>query len=375
MPPPSISSPSASSLSEALSSPAGCVGVLLFGPAREAMGNGHRGKMVFASVGRNRTVGNVRSSLAAEFPQLGKLLPRSIFALNDNYVALDEETTTYIKAGDELALIPPISGGKRNRMIHPGLRVNTSSKVQRRTPTAATTTTRWSFISSPNSTVKSEDSSSVEEGYYSTWPDWSASMPRPKSRRQLRRLPCKSSKDHRRVKSPYSRSQANSEKMQVRYFSMPWMAREKRCTERATSSCYDSEEEYSPRLPRPKSDALLCRGCSVPDLALPRLINYQSATWSPLATDSVNEVCSSSEGSAEREIIRPPSKMTVLEQFALLRLAEKRSRSQKALVDPRAWRVCSELRRRWYNEKKSERLGGGCDVLFGSSHESLLDCI
>ncbi|KAF4757084.1 hypothetical protein FOZ63_007311, partial [Perkinsus olseni] len=56
--------------SEIASPPPGCISVLLFGPARDAVAP--RSKMVFTNVGRNRTVSGVRAGLASDYPQLAQ---------------------------------------------------------------------------------------------------------------------------------------------------------------------------------------------------------------------------------------------------------------------------------------------------------------
>jgi molybdopterin converting factor subunit 1 len=53
------------------------------------------------------TVAMARDRLAEYFPVLKPLLARAAFAVNHNYVPL----TTRLNDGDELAVIPPVSGG------------------------------------------------------------------------------------------------------------------------------------------------------------------------------------------------------------------------------------------------------------------------
>lgn len=49
----------------------------------------------------------VRTALAARFPRLEGLCGRSAFAVNAEYAAADR----LLADGDEVALIPPVSGG------------------------------------------------------------------------------------------------------------------------------------------------------------------------------------------------------------------------------------------------------------------------
>jgi molybdopterin synthase catalytic subunit len=80
----------------------GCLRVALF--AGMAAAAGCRTVEVAWSGG---TVADLRRSLAAACPELGPLLARSAVARGDRYVADFEP----IAAGDEVAVIPPVSGG------------------------------------------------------------------------------------------------------------------------------------------------------------------------------------------------------------------------------------------------------------------------
>jgi molybdopterin converting factor subunit 1 len=53
------------------------------------------------------TVASVRDALARKFPSIRPTLPRVAFAVNREYV----KPETRLRDGDELALIPPVSGG------------------------------------------------------------------------------------------------------------------------------------------------------------------------------------------------------------------------------------------------------------------------
>ena len=53
------------------------------------------------------TVADAVAAVAAKYPAVKDFLPRCALALNQNYVP----AATPLKAGDELAIIPPVSGG------------------------------------------------------------------------------------------------------------------------------------------------------------------------------------------------------------------------------------------------------------------------
>jgi molybdopterin converting factor subunit 1 len=79
------------------------VAVKLFAAARDLAGAPQA--VIDASPGV--TVGDVRRCLAAQHPQLAPLAARSLLAVNAEYVS----DATTLSAGDEVALIPPVSGG------------------------------------------------------------------------------------------------------------------------------------------------------------------------------------------------------------------------------------------------------------------------
>ena len=56
------------------------------------------------------TVGELRARLASECPALAPLLERSAVAVNQEFAEDSQE----LHAGDEVALIPPVSGGERS---------------------------------------------------------------------------------------------------------------------------------------------------------------------------------------------------------------------------------------------------------------------
>ena len=60
-------------------------------------------------LGEGLTVGDVFAALAREYPALAGLRGSVMYALNAEYVSSDQP----VRAGDEVALIPPVSGGAR----------------------------------------------------------------------------------------------------------------------------------------------------------------------------------------------------------------------------------------------------------------------
>lgn len=103
--PPLMSSPAASGVTE---DPAPVsVQLLLFASAREAAGGASR---VTLSLPVGVVPGPaVREAIVAALPALAPLLPTCALAVNAEYV--DEGAATPLVTGDELAVIPPISGG------------------------------------------------------------------------------------------------------------------------------------------------------------------------------------------------------------------------------------------------------------------------
>jgi molybdopterin converting factor subunit 1 len=53
------------------------------------------------------TIATAAEALALQFPAIENFLPRCAFALNLEYTSISEP----LKDGDELAVIPPVSGG------------------------------------------------------------------------------------------------------------------------------------------------------------------------------------------------------------------------------------------------------------------------
>lgn len=54
------------------------------------------------------SVAQAAQALLARYPDLAELLPRSIYAVNRQYVPAD----TPLREGDELVFIPPMAGGE-----------------------------------------------------------------------------------------------------------------------------------------------------------------------------------------------------------------------------------------------------------------------
>jgi len=79
------------------------VKVRLFAALRELVGE----REVTLELSEGATVGDLRDRLVEEHPIIGTLLPTLVWAVNEEYVASDQQ----VRDGDEVALIPPISGG------------------------------------------------------------------------------------------------------------------------------------------------------------------------------------------------------------------------------------------------------------------------
>jgi molybdopterin converting factor subunit 1 len=77
--------------------------VKLFAAAREMIGS----ETVSLELPESATIADAKRILIEQYPQLEKLLLRSVIARNQEY-ALD---TDEIASSDELAIIPPVSGG------------------------------------------------------------------------------------------------------------------------------------------------------------------------------------------------------------------------------------------------------------------------
>ena len=79
------------------------VRVLLFAVLRDAAGTGE----LTLELSAGATATSAAESLLARFASLKAYLPRVAFAVNQQYVPPHTE----LHDGDELALIPPVSGG------------------------------------------------------------------------------------------------------------------------------------------------------------------------------------------------------------------------------------------------------------------------
>ena len=83
----------------------GRVHVLLFAGAREAVG---AGRLDLAVPAEGTPLAELMSSLVQRFPRLGRVAPSSLVFLNGE-VALGRRGRA--RAGDEVAIHPPYSGG------------------------------------------------------------------------------------------------------------------------------------------------------------------------------------------------------------------------------------------------------------------------
>lgn len=77
--------------------------VRLFASFREAVGGGS----LDWEAAEGATVRDVVTALHQAYPKLGPALDRAMLAVNQEYVGPDLK----LNDGDELALIPPVSGG------------------------------------------------------------------------------------------------------------------------------------------------------------------------------------------------------------------------------------------------------------------------
>jgi len=79
------------------------VRVLFFGMLRDLAGQGSQ----WLELSEGAVLGDVLRDLRARTPGLEKMIPSLAMALNEQYAAADSR----LKEGDEVALLPPVSGG------------------------------------------------------------------------------------------------------------------------------------------------------------------------------------------------------------------------------------------------------------------------
>ena len=79
--------------------------ILLFGITKDIVGSSSL-SMPMANTATIKTVGDLKIYLKKSYPQLGELSSLAV-AVNNTYADEDEPINTY----DEIALIPPVSGG------------------------------------------------------------------------------------------------------------------------------------------------------------------------------------------------------------------------------------------------------------------------
>lgn len=80
------------------------VRVLFFASVRDLTGM----DMLDVELTESATISELRSFLTTKFPAIGSMETKIAVALNEEYVLGDAK----LKNGDEIALIPPVSGGK-----------------------------------------------------------------------------------------------------------------------------------------------------------------------------------------------------------------------------------------------------------------------
>ena len=78
------------------------INILTFGIARDICG----GTSILVELPENATAGELKQHLTEQFPRLAGL-SSLLVAVNEEFA----DTDTLIQAGDEVAIIPPVSGG------------------------------------------------------------------------------------------------------------------------------------------------------------------------------------------------------------------------------------------------------------------------
>ncbi len=86
------------------------VTVCLFARYREATGR----ERVEVDVPEDATVEAVWAAVSAAHPALARYRPHTLFAIGNEYVSADRA----VRAGEEVACFPPISGGRRGVPRH-----------------------------------------------------------------------------------------------------------------------------------------------------------------------------------------------------------------------------------------------------------------
>lgn len=79
------------------------VKVKLFAAAKDLVGQ----EEIEVELPTDATVEQLKSLLVATYPSLADLLPHAMFAVNASYV----QDATKLQVSDEIACIPPVSGG------------------------------------------------------------------------------------------------------------------------------------------------------------------------------------------------------------------------------------------------------------------------
>jgi molybdopterin converting factor small subunit len=77
--------------------------VRLFARAKDVVG----AAVVAVEVSDGATVADLRAALGRDFPRLSSLLERSAVAVNAEIAGVGQQ----LRADDEIALLPPVSGG------------------------------------------------------------------------------------------------------------------------------------------------------------------------------------------------------------------------------------------------------------------------
>ncbi len=79
------------------------VAVKLFAAARDCVDQ----DVIHVEVADQSTVADLRSAIAAAYPELEPILQHTMFAIDADYA----DDATIVQASQEIACIPPVSGG------------------------------------------------------------------------------------------------------------------------------------------------------------------------------------------------------------------------------------------------------------------------